>query len=325
MLCIGIPTYQRRAAVTTAVVQFRAALRGLPAEILVADNASGDGTAEAVREIVATADGDVPVRLIAGEENTGLSGNFVRLARGTRAEHLLLVSDEDGPAEPAVYERLIAVLRHDAADVLVAPSPRTPVGPEVPPEALWSATRFMPGIVLRRAPLLEALDRIEPIASTHDIAGIWNLWSFYLAALDVRISGGTSRVHAEALRVQRDELPTRVVEDPSIRRTLDPAGIPVGSERRSYKTLAARLQQTAALLTFLEARARMAPEPEGLEIVRREVERQVFDLVERLIRRAHPNLSGPFLRGARRRSGLRGFLARVRAKVRWKVRAQLSR
>lgn len=315
MLCVGIPTYQRRAAVTTAVGQFRAALEGLPAEILVADNASGDGTVEAVRELAEQGDGRVPVRIVAGEANTGLSGNFVRLARAARSEHLLLISDEDGPAEPAVYGRLVVALQEDPVDVLVAPSRRIAAGMEVPPVALWSVTKFMPGMVLRRTPLLAALDRIEGIAADHDIAGIWNLWSFYVAALDVRLSGGTSRVHPDVLRVQRDQLPTRVIEDPAVRRTIDPKDIPVGEERRAYKTLASRLQQTSALLTFLEARAHIAPDPDGLEAVRHEVERKVFDLVEKRIRMTHPNLSEPFLRGARRRSGLRGMFARVRAQL----------
>ena len=315
VLCVGIPTYQRRAAVMTAVGQFRAALEGLSAEILVADNASSDGTVEAVRELTEQGDAGVPVRIVAGEENSGLSGNFVRLARGARSEYLLLISDEDGPAKSAVYERLILALQEDPVDVLVAPSRRIAAGEDVSPAALWSVTKFMPGIVFRRRPLLAAIDRIEGIASTRDIIGIWNLWSFYVAALDVRLSGGTSRVHPDALRVQRDQLPTRVIEDPAVRRTIDPKDIPVGGERLAYKTLTSRLQQASALLTFLEARAQVAPDPDGLDAVRREVERKVFDLVEKRIRLTHPNLSDPFLRGARRRSGLRGVLTRVRAQL----------
>ena len=84
----------------------RTAPAGVDAEILVLDNASGDGSAEAVR----SRGGDV--RLIALERREGKAANDSRLLRESRGEYSLLLN-EDSELTPGATAALIAALDAD--------------------------------------------------------------------------------------------------------------------------------------------------------------------------------------------------------------------
>jgi len=79
---------------------------GIERELLVLDNASDDGSAEAVRE----RGGDI--RLIALERRQGKAANDSRLLREARGRYCLLLN-EDSELQPGATEALIAALDAD--------------------------------------------------------------------------------------------------------------------------------------------------------------------------------------------------------------------
>ncbi len=83
---------------------------GVEAEVLVLDNASDDGSADAVRAWIADAGGfGERVRLVELERRTGKAENDSRLLREARGE-LCLLLNEDSELRPGATEALIAAL-----------------------------------------------------------------------------------------------------------------------------------------------------------------------------------------------------------------------
>lgn len=113
LVTIGIPTYNRVASLERAL---RSALAqdqdGL--EVLVSDDGSDDGTADAVRAIAGT---DPRVRLIVQPVNLGHARNFQAVLDAARGEYFMWLSDDDR-LDPAYVSRCLAALRADG-DVLV--------------------------------------------------------------------------------------------------------------------------------------------------------------------------------------------------------------
>ena len=91
-------------------------------EILVLDNASQDGSADALRLI----DG---VRVIARERRAGASENRTILLREARGE-LCLLLDEDAALEPGAVDALVGALRSDPKGAVAGPSLVYPDGSE---------------------------------------------------------------------------------------------------------------------------------------------------------------------------------------------------
>jgi N-acetylglucosaminyl-diphospho-decaprenol L-rhamnosyltransferase len=84
---------------------------GLEAELLVLDNASADGSAEAVAEWASRADGSAgQTRLIALDRRTGKAANDSRLLREARGEYCLLLN-EDSELRPGATEALVDAMR----------------------------------------------------------------------------------------------------------------------------------------------------------------------------------------------------------------------
>jgi glycosyltransferase involved in cell wall biosynthesis len=90
-LTIGIPTFNRRETVARRVREFieSDSLEGV--ELLVVDNASTDGTYEALVGEFPQAD----VRILRNQTNLGFAGNFLRIIEETRTDYLTMLSDED--------------------------------------------------------------------------------------------------------------------------------------------------------------------------------------------------------------------------------------
>ncbi|HEV2728262.1 MAG TPA: glycosyltransferase [Solirubrobacterales bacterium] len=102
-------------------------------EILVLDNASEDGSAEAVRDLGGE------IRLIALERRTGKAENDSTLMREARGRYCLLLN-EDSELRPGAAAALIAALDADPKAAAATPQLLDPEGKPVP-----SAWRF-PGI-----------------------------------------------------------------------------------------------------------------------------------------------------------------------------------
>jgi glycosyltransferase involved in cell wall biosynthesis len=322
-LTIAIPTFQRRETVRTTVQQFRAVCADLPIRVLVADNASSDGTAAALSAL--TGDSDVALDVVAGAENLGILGNFLRLAEHCSTSHLLLLSDEEGPVRSDVYARLIGHTEHWPRDVLVPAPSRgvdAPVGLPVTPEELWDATNYLSGIVYPVEELRSSIEAVRAIGEQQDIAAIWHLWPFYLVIVDMMLRGYECRWIPDDLYVRRERLAT-TVEDERFPAASAAAVVTVASRdplRARYKTLEARLAQYSATATFLAARAAMDGGVARNDILRRfehDLHRKVYPTVQRRLAAEHPQLAAAFLSGAATMSGpwerLRTLVRRIRS------------
>ena len=94
-------------------------------EVLVLDNASDDGSAEAVRAL------DRDVRLIALERREGKAANDSRLLREARGEFCLLLN-EDSELRPGAVAALLGALRSDRLAAAAGGQLVSPDGREVP-------------------------------------------------------------------------------------------------------------------------------------------------------------------------------------------------
>lgn len=113
-LSVVIPAYNERDGIAAAVGAARDHLErlGRPYELIVVDNASEDGTTEAVE---ALADGEV-VRLLRNERNRG-KGFSMRRGMGEARGELLLHCDADCTPSFASLDRMLALI--EEADVVV--------------------------------------------------------------------------------------------------------------------------------------------------------------------------------------------------------------
>ncbi len=94
-------------------------------EVLVLDNASNDGSADAVRSL----DGDI--RLIALDQREGKAANDSRLLREARGEFCLLLN-EDSELQPGAVAALVGALRSDRDAAAAGAQLLAPGGREVP-------------------------------------------------------------------------------------------------------------------------------------------------------------------------------------------------
>ncbi len=90
-ISVAIATYNRAAMVREAIAAALAQSR-MPDEIVVADDASTDGTAELLLPLAA---GDPRVRLIRREKNSGGVENWNTAMRATRGDFIAWCSDDD--------------------------------------------------------------------------------------------------------------------------------------------------------------------------------------------------------------------------------------
>jgi GT2 family glycosyltransferase len=98
---------------------------GVEREILVLDNASGDGSVEAVRALGAE------IRLIALEQRTGKAENDSTLMREARGRYCLLLN-EDSELRPGASAALIAALDADPKAAAATPQLLDSAGKPVP-------------------------------------------------------------------------------------------------------------------------------------------------------------------------------------------------
>lgn len=119
LLTIGIPTYNRESALRRAVESALAQDCG-NLEILIADNASSDGTQGYCR---ALAEREPTVRYIRQPSNRGPTANFNTVLRQARGDHFLFLSDDDW-LQPSYSSRCIAWLDAHPDCAMVVGYPR---------------------------------------------------------------------------------------------------------------------------------------------------------------------------------------------------------
>ena len=95
-------------------------LDGVTAEVIVVDNRSDDGSAEAIADWIAAQVPPVPVRLVLSSTNSGFSGGHNQAIGAQRAAHYLLMNS-DGLLRPGMLGNLLAAARAAPAAGLFAP------------------------------------------------------------------------------------------------------------------------------------------------------------------------------------------------------------
>ena len=117
---INYRTAELTQACVASVLEDLAASPGITARIAVVDNASGDGSVEALRDWIAGLRTDVPVTLIASARNTGFSGGHNIGLRSARAR-MALVLNSDAVLRPGCCAALLAAMEAQPQAGLFAP------------------------------------------------------------------------------------------------------------------------------------------------------------------------------------------------------------
>lgn len=119
-ILVSIINYRTAAMTLEAVRSVLADTGGLAVETVVVDNASGDGSADAIADWIAAQDPPVPVRLLRSPGNTGFSGGHNQgIAAGRAAFYLVLNSD--ALVRPGCLAALLEAARADPAAGILAP------------------------------------------------------------------------------------------------------------------------------------------------------------------------------------------------------------
>ena len=114
LLSVVVPTYNERENVAVLVPRILGALHGVACEVIVVDDASPDGTADAVRELAAA---DGRVRLLEREGKLGLSSAAFAGAEAATGAYVC-VMDADLSHDPMELPQMLA-LAQEGAHVVV--------------------------------------------------------------------------------------------------------------------------------------------------------------------------------------------------------------
>ncbi len=315
-LTIAIPTFERREAVLETVGIALRSTAGLDMKVLVADNASSDGTVSALDERYGGS-----CEVVAGDVNGGFIANFERLVDHCSTDYLLLLSDEESVAQGPTLQRLVRWLAREHPDLAVA-GPIRGVDEDRPlrPDEFWEMTNYLSGCVFRMEALRSSRDSIRAALGTFRFDVLWELWPMYVFAVSRAIDGGTCRFFPEDLYERRVRLPTRIESEHFD--TVGERRTAVRDEglRARYKTLEARLVQAQArseLLRFKAATAKGPLQTRRHREFTKDFERGLAPIVLHRMTRDYPELQGPLVRGLRREtSRLRGPVRRVSAALR---------
>jgi len=112
-----VPTYNERENVGPLIERLHRSLAGLDYEVLVVDDGSPDGTAEAALECGRRL--GAPVRVLVRPGRLGLSSAVLDGARAARGE-VVCVMDADLQHPPELIPSMLEALRSTGADIVVA-------------------------------------------------------------------------------------------------------------------------------------------------------------------------------------------------------------
>jgi glycosyltransferase involved in cell wall biosynthesis len=175
-LTCGIPTYNRAESVLAQVRALRAATLPDWLEVVIIDDASQDGSFDALSEACAGS----AIRVLRNGHNLGYAGNLLRLFEEARAPYLLVSSDDDrlmleqlGPLVELLDERAPALVSPQflIGGELVRGRARTG---EIEPADCFAASAHAPGLVYRLSAAREGLDELRTLlAAASDAALIY--------------------------------------------------------------------------------------------------------------------------------------------------------
>ena len=113
ILSICISAYNRKDLVCENVRKLLR-YRGKDLEIIVSDNASDDGTVDALKQI-----GDERLKVYRNEVNVGLRGNITRMIAYATGKYVMIIYDRDW-VEPLDIRNFIKTYRNRECDVILA-------------------------------------------------------------------------------------------------------------------------------------------------------------------------------------------------------------
>ncbi|HZC16797.1 MAG TPA: glycosyltransferase, partial [Caulobacteraceae bacterium] len=134
-LSVVVPTFNERANVATLIERVGAVLDGVAWQIIVVDDDSPDGTAEAVKAIAAT---DTRVQCLRRVRRRGLAGAVIEGALASAAPYVGVI-DGDLQHDESLLPRMLAVLTGGDADLVIA---SRYVGDSAPVDALNPVRRL---------------------------------------------------------------------------------------------------------------------------------------------------------------------------------------
>lgn len=94
------------------------------AQVVVVDNASGDGSGEAIADWIAAQPADTPVQLVRSPTNTGFSGGHNQGIAALKANHYLLLNS-DAVLRPGFLRAILATAEANPSAGLTAPQIET--------------------------------------------------------------------------------------------------------------------------------------------------------------------------------------------------------
>ncbi|WP_299681649.1 glycosyltransferase family 2 protein [uncultured Roseobacter sp.] len=126
-LAISIINYRTRDLTLGCVASVLDDIGTLDARIVVVDNASGDGSAEAIADWIAAQPAETPVELVRSPVNTGFSGGHNQGIAAVEAEHYLLLNS-DAVLRRGFLRAILAAAEAQPQAGLIAPRIETDAG-----------------------------------------------------------------------------------------------------------------------------------------------------------------------------------------------------
>jgi N-acetylglucosaminyl-diphospho-decaprenol L-rhamnosyltransferase len=126
-IAISIINYRTGPMTIACVTSVLADIGDLDAQVVVVDNASGDGSADQIADWIAAQPAGTPVRLVRSERNTGFSGGHNLGMAAVRAGHYLILNS-DALLRPRFLAHILAAADANPRAGLVAPQIETDDG-----------------------------------------------------------------------------------------------------------------------------------------------------------------------------------------------------
>lgn len=248
-ITLGFPTFMRREAILARIDKLLADPLADQVRLLVSDNASSDGTFQALCERFAFAFPRLTV--VRNDSNLGMTGNFLRLARECATEYLIIMSDEDELLTtelPALVELLARTRALFVSPQMIIDGQRyrgRESIEEISAEAFFSSSFYLSGLVYHAASARQCLDRLDQLQHSNSLC---HLYPTVITALELMLIGPTYWL-ARPLCHKVERLPTHITD--------------IGGVR--YASLASRWQQHLDLINYLETRRQGETDSERLQ------------------------------------------------------------
>lgn len=284
-ITLGFPTFMRREAILTRIDTLLADPLADPVRLLVSDNASTDGSYEALCERFAFAFPRLSV--VRNDSNLGMTGNFLRLVRECATEYLIIMSDEDHVLT-AELPALVEVLARTRA-LFVSPQMlidgqryRGQDSTEpIPAEAFFSASFYLSGLVYHAPSARQCLERLDRLQHSNSLC---HLYPTVITALELMLTGPAYWL-ARPLCEKVERLPSHITDLGGVR----------------YASLASRWQQHLDLIAYLEERKQGETDSDRLrqlDAMLARTESSLYDKLLRAIARERPASADAFRRAA---------------------------